>query len=122
MKDRRHHKGRSDVCCQPELPIRVVTEGAVRVITLNRPAALNSSSAAMHEMLLPALQAAAADSAVRAVVITGAGRGFCAGQDLNDSAMAAGVDASQSVLGAATDFGEGVAASRAKRAAVFSDR
>ena len=75
-----------------EPPIRVATEGAVRVITLNRPAALNSFTAAMHEMLLPALQAAAADSAVRAVLITGAGRGFCAGQDLNDPAMAAGVD------------------------------
>lgn len=73
-------------------PIRVTNEGAVRVITLNRPAALNSFTAAMHEMLLPALEAAAADRAVRAVVVTGAGRGFCAGQDLNDPAMAAGVD------------------------------
>ncbi len=77
---------------EPEPPIRVATEGAVRVITLNRPAALNSFTAAMHALLLPALESAAADSAVRAVLITGAGRGFCAGQDLNDPAMAAGVD------------------------------
>ena len=77
---------------EPEAPILVATEGAVRVITLNRPASLNSFTAAMHSALLPALEAAAADMAVRAVVITGAGRGFCAGQDLNDPAMAAGVD------------------------------
>jgi len=47
----------------------------------------------MHALLLPALEGAAEDSAVRAVLITGAGRGFCAGQDLNDPAMAGGGDA-----------------------------
>ncbi len=70
-------------------PILTATHGAVRVITLNRPAALNSFTAAMHAQLLPALEAAAADGAVRAVVITGAGRGFCAGQDLNDPGLSA---------------------------------
>lgn len=70
-------------------PVLTSTQGAVRLITLNRPAALNSFTAAMHAELLPALEAAAADDAVRAVIITGAGRGFCAGQDLNDPAMAA---------------------------------
>lgn len=65
------------------------TAGAVRTITLNRPAALNSFTGAMHEQLLAALNAAADDTAVRAVVVTGAGRGFCAGQDLNDPDMAA---------------------------------
>ena len=73
-------------------PLLTATHGAVRVLTLNRPAALNSFTAAMHGLLLPALEAAAADVAVRAVVVTGAGRGFCAGQDLNDPAMAEGVD------------------------------
>jgi 2-(1,2-epoxy-1,2-dihydrophenyl)acetyl-CoA isomerase len=63
------------------------TRGAVRVITLNRPAALNSFTAVMHAELLPALEAAAADVTVRAVILTGAGRAFCAGQDLNDAAM-----------------------------------
>ena len=69
--------------------ILVETRAAVRVITLNRPASLNSFTGAMHAQLLPALDAAADDAAVRAVVITGAGRGFCAGQDLNDPDMAA---------------------------------
>ncbi len=68
------------------------TTGAVRTITLNRPAALNSFTGAMHEQLLAALNSAATDAAVRAVIVTGAGRGFCAGQDLTDPdmAMAAG--------------------------------
>ena len=74
----------------PESLVLVATQGPVRVLTLNRPAQLNSFTAAMHAELLPALQAAADDSAVRAVLITGAGRGFCAGQDLNDAGMAAG--------------------------------
>jgi len=65
------------------------TQGAVRTLTLNRPAALNSFTGAMHEQLLAALNAAAADANVRAVIVTGAGRGFCAGQDLNDPDMAA---------------------------------
>ena len=66
--------------------------GTVRTLTLNRPAALNSFTAAMHAQLLPALDAAAADAEVRAVVITGTGRGFCAGQDLSDPAMTGNVD------------------------------
>ncbi len=75
-----------------EAPVLVAGDGAVRVVTLNRPAALNSFTAAMHAALLPALDAAAADAEVRAVVITGSGRGFCAGQDLNDPAMVGNVD------------------------------
>ncbi|MDO9284459.1 MAG: enoyl-CoA hydratase-related protein [Aquabacterium sp.] len=67
--------------------VLVSTQGAVRTLTLNRPAALNSFTAAMHRELLAALDAAAADDAVRCVVLTGAGRGFCAGQDLNDEGM-----------------------------------
>ena len=69
-------------------PVLVATAGAVRTITLNRPATLNSFTARMHAELLPALEAAAADATVRCVVVTGAGRGFCAGQDLGDPAMA----------------------------------
>lgn len=68
--------------------ILVAQAGAVRTLTLNRPQALNSFTTAMHAELLAALDAAAADAAVRCVVITGAGRGFCAGQDLGDPAIA----------------------------------
>jgi 2-(1,2-epoxy-1,2-dihydrophenyl)acetyl-CoA isomerase len=71
-----------------EPPVLVSAQGPVRVLTLNRPAQLNSFTADMHALLLPALNAAAGDAAVRAVLITGAGRGFCAGQDLNDAANA----------------------------------
>ena len=66
--------------------------GAVRILTLNRPAALNSFTGEMHAQLRSALAAAADDSAVRAVLVTGAGRGFCAGQDLNDPSMVPGPD------------------------------
>jgi 2-(1,2-epoxy-1,2-dihydrophenyl)acetyl-CoA isomerase len=67
--------------------VLVTNHGAIRTLTLNRPAALNSFTAAMHRELRAALDAAAADDTVRCVVLTGAGRGFCAGQDLNDEGM-----------------------------------
>ncbi len=75
-----------------DAPLLVASEGLLRILTLNRPAALNSFTAAMHALLVPALEDAAADAQVRAVLITGAGRGFCAGQDLADPAMTAGAD------------------------------
>jgi len=58
-------------------------DGAVLTITLNRPDVYNAINRAMHDRLREALQEAA-DPAVRAVIITGAGRGFCAGQDLRE--------------------------------------
>jgi 2-(1,2-epoxy-1,2-dihydrophenyl)acetyl-CoA isomerase len=70
-----------------EASLLINTHGTVRVLTLNRPSALNSFTAEMHGRLIAALDEAAADTAVRALVLTGAGRGFCAGQDLNDPAM-----------------------------------
>ena len=73
-----------------EATILVDRKGVVCVITLNRPAALNSFNAEMHKLLLAALNAAADDTTVRAVLITGSGRGFCAGQDLHDPAMVGG--------------------------------
>jgi 2-(1,2-epoxy-1,2-dihydrophenyl)acetyl-CoA isomerase len=63
-------------------------DGAVQTLTLNRPQALNSFDGALHDALMGALKAAAADAAVRCVVLTGAGRAFCAGQDLSDPAVA----------------------------------
>ena len=71
----------------PETTVLLAHEGPVCVITLHRPAALNSFTAEMHGQLLAALNAAADDTEVRAVLITGSGRGFCAGQDLNDPEM-----------------------------------
>ena len=68
--------------------VLVSQAGAVRQLTLNRPAALNSFTAAMHAELIAALHAAADDASVRCVVLTGSGRGFCAGQDLNEPGMA----------------------------------
>jgi len=76
----------------PDALIQIAQRGAVRVLTLNRPAALNSFNQAMHAELREALDGAARDADVRAVMITGAGRGFCAGQDLNDPGMAVGAD------------------------------
>ncbi len=64
--------------------VLVATDGPVRTLTLNRPAQLNSFTSAMHAQLREALDAAAADATVRCVIVTGAGRGFCAGQDLAD--------------------------------------
>lgn len=53
-------------------------------LTLNRPDRLNAFNTAQHEALRSALEAARDDAGCRAVLLTGAGRGFCAGQDLSD--------------------------------------
>jgi 2-(1,2-epoxy-1,2-dihydrophenyl)acetyl-CoA isomerase len=53
-------------------------------ITLNRPDKLNSFNDAMHAELRDAVSTCESDNEIRAVLITGAGRGFCAGQDLSD--------------------------------------
>lgn len=64
--------------------------GDVLVLTLNRPDRLNSFTAAMHGEVADAMAIVERDSAVRALLLTGAGRGFCAGQDLADRAVAPG--------------------------------
>ena len=58
-------------------------------ITLNRPDRLNSFNVRMHEEVRAAFGMIEADDTVRAVLLTGAGRGFCAGQDLGDRAVSA---------------------------------
>jgi 2-(1,2-epoxy-1,2-dihydrophenyl)acetyl-CoA isomerase len=63
-------------------PILIDNRGAWRVVTLNRPDRLNAFNEAMHRALAKALDDAAQDIGCRAVLLTGAGRGFCAGQDL----------------------------------------
>lgn len=75
-------------------------EAGVARLTLNRPDKLNSFTAAMHVEVRDAIERARADSTVRVLVLTGAGRGFCAGQDLSDRAVAPG--------GTAVDLGESV--------------
>lgn len=67
-------------------------DGPVLTLTLNRPAALNSFTGAMHEQLRAALDAAASNAEVRCLILTGAGRGFCAGQDLADPMVAPSPD------------------------------
>ena len=67
-------------------------QGAVALITLNRPQALNSFTRQMHHELWAALDRVEADKAIRAVVITGAGRGFCAGADLAEFDFEPGPD------------------------------
>ncbi|SDI96205.1 enoyl-CoA hydratase-related protein [Variovorax sp. OV700] len=72
----------------PEPLVLASDAGAVRTLSLNRPAALNSFTTELHAELMAALDLAARDEKVRCVVLTGAGRGFCAGQDLADPAVA----------------------------------
>ena len=60
------------------------TRGAVALITLNRPQALNSFTRQMHHDLWACFDKIEADTSIRAAVITGAGRGFCAGADLSE--------------------------------------
>ncbi|MBX4651268.1 2-(1,2-epoxy-1,2-dihydrophenyl)acetyl-CoA isomerase PaaG [Klebsiella michiganensis] len=59
-------------------------EQGVMTITLNRPDRLNSFNDLMHQQLATCLKQAERDDSVRCLLLTGAGRGFCAGQDLND--------------------------------------
>src|ERR1700682_4972464 len=67
-----------------EAPVVVEVRSGYRVVTLNRPQRLNAFNEAMHAALAPALAEAEADPSCRALLLTGAGRGFCAGQDLAD--------------------------------------
>lgn len=63
-------------------PILVVARDGWSLVTLNRPDRLNAFDADMHRALAAALERLASDESCRAVMLTGAGRGFCAGQDL----------------------------------------
>lgn len=76
-----------------------VADGVAR-LTLNRPERLNSFNTLMHDEVRDALATLESDASRRVLVITGAGRGFCAGQDLGDRAVSPG--------GAAVDLGESI--------------
>jgi 2-(1,2-epoxy-1,2-dihydrophenyl)acetyl-CoA isomerase len=67
-----------------ESPVLVELLTGYRVITLNRPDKLNAFNDAMHHALREAIGDAEADESCRALLLTGAGRGFCTGQDLSD--------------------------------------
>jgi 2-(1,2-epoxy-1,2-dihydrophenyl)acetyl-CoA isomerase len=68
-------------------PVLVSTADGVMTITLNRPEKLNAFVREMHGLLREALTQAEGDETVRALLLTGAGRGFCAGQDLSERDM-----------------------------------
>ena len=70
--------------------IQFKLENGIAVLTLNRPDRLNSFTQAMHREVRDALDKVQADKTARVLVLTGAGRGFCAGQDLNDRAVEPG--------------------------------
>jgi len=83
-----------------ESSILVEQRAGYRVITLNRPDRLNAFNDAMLLALRAAIEAAEADASCRALMITGAGRGFCTGQDLSDRLAKPGETV---VLGAAQE-------------------
>jgi len=72
--------------------ITVEKNNGVATITLNRPEKLNSFNVEMHEELREAIDDIATDGESRALLLTGAGRGFCAGQDLSDRAVSSDSD------------------------------
>ena len=67
----------------PDRAVLYSEQGNIAIVTLNRPQTLNSFTTQMHHDLWAALDKAEANSAIRALVLTGAGRGFCAGADLS---------------------------------------
>jgi 2-(1,2-epoxy-1,2-dihydrophenyl)acetyl-CoA isomerase len=69
---------------EPGPLVTTVTADGIATITLDRPQALNALTIPMKEQLLAALHAADRGKDVRAVILTGAGRAFCAGQDLRE--------------------------------------
>lgn len=71
-------------------PVLVSLDAGVLTITLNRPDRLNALNPEMHERLREAFERAADEAAVRVVVLTGAGRAFCSGQDLSERNVSPG--------------------------------
>jgi 2-(1,2-epoxy-1,2-dihydrophenyl)acetyl-CoA isomerase len=70
--------------------VLVSVEAGVETITLNRPDKLNALNPEMHKLLREALERAADEPQIRAVLLTGAGRGFCTGQDLSERDVSPG--------------------------------
>ncbi len=83
--------------------VLVSDDGPVRTLTLNRPEKLNAMSSVMTGELSVRLAEAAVDEGVRVVVLTGAGRSFCAGYDLDEEAVSDSYDASLDSLNHSLD-------------------
>lgn len=81
--------------------IQFAVAGGIARLTLNRPEKLNSFTSAMHAEIRDALARVKSDSGVRVLLLTGAGRGFCAGQNLADTGVAPNGEAVD--LGAAVE-------------------
>jgi len=79
------NSGRKSGSERPDHDLLLVkNRAAVRILTMNRPDKRNALNTALTEQLLDALRAADADESVAAVILTGAGPGFCAGADLTE--------------------------------------
>jgi 2-(1,2-epoxy-1,2-dihydrophenyl)acetyl-CoA isomerase len=91
----------AEVSSQPVLLVQL--QAGVLTLTLNRPERLNALNAALTQALSAAVGRAAADPDCRAILITGAGRGFCSGADLADRAVKPG--AARPDLGQSLDKG-----------------
>lgn len=92
----------TDATAQTSDTVDLRTENGVAWVRLNRPEAMNALSTELKETLLGALRQVAEDPAVRCVVLTGSGRAFCVGQDLNEHV--AGLQAGDTTLdGTVTD-------------------
>jgi 2-(1,2-epoxy-1,2-dihydrophenyl)acetyl-CoA isomerase len=89
IRRRAHRGGGSEECPMSDAPILFETADGYAVVTLNRPDRLNSFNPDMHARLRAAVDEAGRRDDVRCLLITGAGRGFCAGQDLSDRVMSA---------------------------------
>jgi len=82
----------------------VERDGPIAVLTLNRPDRMNAISGPMLDALSRAIVEADRDPEVRVIVLTGAGRGFCAGLDLKDAAAGRGIGSAESVGAASNKF------------------
>src|SRR5207253_10621676 len=75
---------------KPMPSVLVSVDAGVETITLNRPEKLNALNPEMHAQLRAALERATDDPQIRALLVTGAGRGFCTGQDLAERDVSSG--------------------------------
>src|SRR3990167_9780204 len=87
----------------PEPVLQASADGVLK-ITLNRPAALNSLNRELMQKFRDALAIAAADASIRALIITGAGRGFCAGADLVEQAETPPISRGQGLSDSMTSY------------------